>query len=202
MEKTNHLNPDIIVMTGDISDITVLDDKTQYIIDYLSQLKAKYGIIAVTGNHEYYEGVHTFPEITEKAGIRVLKNESVTIGEVLQIVGINDPHVRESGDNGPDLEAAMKNIDPNKPIILLSHRPKFFDEAVQYGVDLQLSGHWHGGQPPPGELLVGLIIKYSSGLYKVGDSYIYTSNGTGLYGVPMRLFTHNEITKIVLTSAL
>jgi predicted MPP superfamily phosphohydrolase len=199
VKKTNRLNPDLVVITGDLSDITGLDHKTHYIIDHLSRLKAKYGIIAVTGNHEYDEGLYTFPEITKETGILVLRNESATISEVIQVVGINDPFVGESGDKGPDLEAAMKDIDPQKPIILLSHRPKYFDEAIQYGVDLQLSGHTHGGQPPPWELLVGLAFKYSYGLYKVGDSYIHVSGGTGLYGVPMRLFTHNEITKITLT---
>jgi predicted MPP superfamily phosphohydrolase len=201
VKETNRLKPDLIVITGDLCDITKLDRETRYIIDHLGKLNAEYGILAVTGNHEYDEGLHTFPEIAREAGLRVLRNESVTVAGVIQVAGINDPWVRESGDRGPDLEAALKNIDPQKPVILLSHRPKYFDEALGYGVDLQLSGHTHGGQPPPWELLVGLAFKYSYGLYNVGDSYLHTSAGTGVYGVPMRLFTHNEITRITLTSA-
>ncbi len=200
VKETNRLKSDLIVITGDLCDITKLDRKTLYIIDHLGKLKAKYGILAVTGNHEYDEGLHTFPKIARESGIRVLRNESITVAGVIQIAGINDPLFRESGDRKPDLEAALKHINPQKPVILLSHRPKYFDEAIRYGVDLQLSGHTHGGQPPPYELMVGLAFKYSSGLYNVGDNYIHTSPGTGVYGVPMRLFTHNEITRITLIS--
>jgi predicted MPP superfamily phosphohydrolase len=95
-------------------------------------------------------------------------------------------------------EAAVKKVDPGKPVILLSHQPDVFDEAQQMGVDLQLSGHTHAGQVPPMNIIISLTYRYSYGLYQREDSYIYTSSGTGLYEVPMRLMSNNEIVLITL----
>jgi predicted MPP superfamily phosphohydrolase len=196
--KTNALEPDLVVITGDLTD-NGFKDKERYIA-LLGQLKARYGVYAVTGNHEYYwNRLPEFNEITKKAGIRVLRNESVTVADGIQIAGINDPTGEEFGDEPANLAAALKNVDFRKPVILLSHHPVFFTAAVNYGVNLQLSGHTHAGQIPPMDLLAGLNYTYFYGLYREGDAYIHTSCGTGLWGVPMRIFSRNEITKIVLT---
>ena len=196
VEKTNGLKPDLIVITGDLCDTANFE---KY-IDSLGKLRAKFGIIAVTGNHDE-NSIDTFLEIAAKTNMRVLRNQWVTVAGGIQVVGIDDPTFR-GGDSMPDLEAAVKKIDPEKPVILLSHQPDVFDEARQLGVDLQLSGHTHAGQVPPMNIIISLTYRYSYGLYQRGDSYIYTSSGTGLYEVPMRLMSNNEIVRITLVHAI
>ncbi len=198
VEKTNSLEPDLVVITGDLIDT----NRYEEYLDFLCRLKAKFGIIAVTGNHEYnyYKRYDNFLKIAKKMGMRVLRNQSMTVSEAIQVVGINDPYAGNCGESKPDLKVAMKNVDPRKPVILLSHQPDFFDEASQHGVDLQLSGHTHGGQFFPVNLILHLTYNYPHGLYRKGDSYLYTSSGTGLYSPPLRLFTQNEIVRITLVS--
>jgi|GEM_PF-73055 len=200
VEKTNQLKPDLVVITGDLIDHGIKDYDTYTPI--LGQLKSTFGIIAVTGNHEYYNNrLKPFLEMAKKSGIRVLRNEWLIIGDgmgEIQIAGINDPTAGAFEDSRPDIKIATKDVDPQKPLILLSHQPGFFPEAVSQGVDLQLSAHTHAGQIPPMDLITYLVYSYPYGLYREGDSYIHTTCGTGLWGVPMRLFSRNEITRITL----
>ncbi len=199
VEKTNALEPDLVVITGDLTDHG-FKNKERYIA-LLKHLKARFGIMAVTGNHEYYwNRFPIFNEISKKVGIRVLRNEAVTLSNGIQIAGINDPTARRFGENRPDLGAALKNVDFQKPVILLSHKPGYFEVAKERGVDLQLSGHTHAGQIPPMDIISKLVYPYFYGLYQEGDSYIHVSCGTGLWGIPMRIFSQNEITKITLVS--
>jgi predicted MPP superfamily phosphohydrolase len=192
---TNNLKPDLVVITGDIID----NGFKKEFIQPLNQLKTKFGIFAVTGNHEYYfQRFNIFLETAAEAGIRVLRNECVTLANGIQIAGINDPTAEEYGDAKPSVKEALKNCDPQKPIILLSHKANYFKDAVQQGVDLQLSGHNHVGQLPILDLFIYLTLNYPYGLYREGDSFIYTSCGTGLWAIPMRIFTHSEIIRITL----
>lgn len=193
--KTNNLKPDLVVITGDIID-NGFEKKD---IEALKQLKTKFGILAVTGNHEYYfNRLNIFLKTAEEQGIRVLRNECVSLTNGIQIAGINDPTAEEFGDAEPSVKEALKNSDPQKPVILLSHRANYFKEAVRQGVDLQLSGHNHVGQLPILDLFIYLTLNYPYGLYREGDAYIYTSCGTGLWAIPMRIFTRGEITGITL----
>ncbi|OGS43079.1 MAG: hypothetical protein A2539_09320 [Elusimicrobia bacterium RIFOXYD2_FULL_34_15] len=196
VEKTNALNPDIIVITGDLIDTNLcnIDDHCEL----LTKLKSKYGVYAITGNHEYYTGLETFLDICKNSNINVLRNEKVTIANCIELAGVNDEEGKRFSGGGPDLNLALKNCDFKKPVILLAHRPTMFKDAVKSGVDLQLSGHTHAGQIPPVDLLVTLIYKYSYGFHKKNSSYIYTTFGTGTWGPPMRLFSRSEIVKIII----
>jgi predicted MPP superfamily phosphohydrolase len=191
IEKTNRIKPDLIVITGDLIDASSFN--TEEYCQLLEQLKATHGIIAVTGNHEFYSGIQHFLTLAEKACIKILRDEAITIADGLQIVGIDDPAVRQARTGGSDLKKAMEGVDSNKPVILLSHRPEIFKKAIEFGIDFQLSGHTHAGQIPPMDLIVYLYYKYPFGLYKENDKYIYTSCGTGVWGMPMRLFSRSEI---------
>ena len=194
--NVNMMDPDIIVITGDLidGDIASFGEFTEI----LKQLKSKYGVFAVTGNHEYYAGINKFLTFAKKAGINVLKNESRLIANSIYLAGLDDDEGKRFGTTGANLELVLKNYEPNKSVILLYHRPTDFQIAAKSGVDLQLSGHTHAGQIPPMDLLVMLYYKYPVGLYFYGDSYIYTSPGTGTWGPALRLFFHSEITKITL----
>jgi len=196
VDRVNSLGPDLICVTGDIldNDICQSDDYCRLLLE----LKAKYGVAAVTGNHEFYAGLDLFLELARKSNWRVLRNQAWTIDNKLTIVGLDDDAGKGFKFTGPDLAAALRSAPVNGPKILLYHRPEGFARAVWQGIDLQLSGHTHAGQIPPMDLLVWLIYKYPSGLYRLGQSHIHTSAGTGTWGPPMRFLSRSEIVTLTL----
>jgi hypothetical protein len=196
VSDVNSLNPDLIVITGDMIDADLT--KANHYSDILSKFKSKYGVYACTGNHEFYAGVELFESIAEKSNIIVLRNRNVNIGDIIELAGVDDKAGRGFGEQGDNLTLALANIDHTKPVVLMSHQPDLFKKAQGMGVDLQLSGHTHAGQIPPLDLIEQFIFKFPNGLYKRGESYIYTTVGTGYWGPPMRLFSRSEIVKIVL----
>ncbi|MGQ9619162.1 MAG: metallophosphoesterase, partial [Candidatus Aminicenantia bacterium] len=199
VQRVNSLNPDLILITGDLIDSDI--NKINGIVDALKRLKAKYGVFAVTGNHEFYAGVEKFYELSEKAGIRILRNEKFGLNENIEIIGVDDDTSKSFRKEKENPEELFKNVSTDKFTIFLYHKPKYFELAVKAGVDLQLSGHTHAGQIPPMDLIVFLTYKYPYGLHKLEDSYIYTTSGTRFWGPPMRLFSSSEIVEIVLSSS-
>ena len=198
--QTNALHPDLIVITGDLVDgsVAVLRDA----VAPLADLKAKDGVFFVTGNHEYYSGVDEWLAHLPSLGIRVLRNERVTIGEGLDafdLAGVDDWSGRGFGHgHGPDLARALAGRDRGRVLILLAHQPKQIFEAAAADVDLQLSGHTHGGQMFPFGLLVRLQQPYVAGFHMHEGTGIYVSRGTGYWGPPMRVGSPAEITQIEL----
>ena len=200
------LAPDMIVLTGDLVDGSVAH-LSEHVLP-LMRLKAKYGVHFVTGNHEYYSGVDAWCAHLKRLNINVLRNMCVQItsdaGHVLNLVGVEDWGARHMrGAEGPDLQKALKGAQPNAPFILLAHQPAAIHEAAAVGVDLQLSGHTHGGQIWPFSYLVYLQQPYVQGHYVYPESktQIYISPGTGFWGPPMRLGTHAEVSVITLKRA-
>jgi predicted MPP superfamily phosphohydrolase len=195
VKSVNALKPDLIFITGDLIEGAI--DRDNHIIGELKKLHSVHGIIAVTGNHEFYAGIQNFMQLAKKTNIKILRNQCVIV-EDLQIIGLDDDEGKRFNHKGPDLDSIIKDCDQTKPIILLYHRPTGFDSAVEKGVDLQLSGHSHAGQIPPMDILVHLVYKYPAGLYERNGSYIYTSPGAGYWGPPMRFLNKAEITQIIL----
>ncbi len=192
----NKLNPDLILMTGDLIDRGVQHMKEDFYT--LKKLKTKDGVFTVTGNHEFYSKYKLFVELTDKTGIKRVKNECVKIAPNLEIVGMDDPEVRQFFNEKITLEEIINNCSKDSFKIFLYHRPEYFDKTVKYGIRLQLSGHTHNGQIFPVNIIVSLVYKYPYGLYKKGDSYIYTTSGASTWGPPMRLFSKNEVVLITL----
>lgn len=201
VRRTNALNPDLILITGDLIDGTTTDRKLD--VAPLAGLNARLGIIGIPGNHEYYFNEPQWHAEFERLGIQMLLNEHVVIGagsELLVIAGVTDEAAAQFGMAGPNLKAALKGGPATAPVILLKHRPAGADRSAQAGIALQLSGHTHGG------MIKGLdqIGRYAndgfvSGAYQVGAMTLYTSNGAGLWnGFPIRLGVPAEITEIVL----
>lgn len=201
VDKTNSLRPDVVVITGDLVDGSV--EELAHHAEALGKLQARHGVYFVTGNHEYYSGVEPWIAYLEKLGIKVLRNERVSIGDAgasFDLAGIDDQWAASYGrGHGPDLAKAVAGRDPERELVLLAHQPKAVEEAARHGVGLQLSGHTHGGQIWPFGLLVPLAQPYVRGLHRHGDlTQIYVSQGTGFWGPPMRLGAPAEITRVIL----
>jgi len=197
VERTNQIQPDIVAITGDLVDGSVADLREH--VAPLQHLKARYGVYFVTGNHEYYSGHEEWCEELARLGIRVLRNERVSIGsgpDAFDLAGVDDYSAE------PDLAKAVAGRDTSRELVLLAHQPKAIHEAERLGVGLQLSGHTHGGQLWPWKYLVRLQQPVVSGLERIGRALIYVSNGTGYWGPPMRLGAPAEITQIVLDRAV
>jgi predicted MPP superfamily phosphohydrolase len=201
VRRTNALRPDVIAITGDVADGSVTS--LREMVAPLGELHARWGVFFVTGNHEYYAGADAWCAEFRRLGIRTLHGERVTVGDGrhgFDLAGVDDLEARRfTGGAGTDLGATLAGRDPSRALVLLAHQPRVVFDAQQYGVDLQLSGHTHGGQFWPWVLMVRLQQPVVSGLRRFGDTFVYASNGTGYWGPPMRLGVPAEITKVVLT---
>ena len=200
VRKVNDLEPDIVAITGDLIDGSV--DELGASVAPLGDIRAKLGTYFVTGNHEYYSGADAWLEFLRSLGIRPLRNEHVEIeknGESLHIAGVDDWTAHQFGPgHGADVARAVAGRDTSKAVVLLAHQPVQFDEAREHGIDLQISGHTHGGQIFPFGVLTRLVQPFLSGLHARGDSQIYVSSGTGYWGPPMRIAAPAEITLLEL----
>ena len=195
--QTNALEPDMVVITGDLVDGSV-EELGPHVLP-LRELRAKDGVFFVTGNHEYYSGADAWIAFLREIGITVLRNERVAIRgeEGFDLAGVDDWRARDIlPTHGPDLDAALRGRDESRALVLLAHQPKQAHDALAKGVCLQLSGHTHGGQIFPFTWLVRLEQPYVAGLHRVGDAHLYVSRGTGYWGPPMRLRSPAEITRI------
>ena len=212
VDQVNAIKPDLVAITGDLVDEGVSELRAA--ISHFGRLSARHGVYFVTGNHEYYVGRREYAEWMEelrRLGVRVLDNERVAIGDAgasFDLAGVVDHSVQRMADGGRslDLERALADRDPDRSLVLLAHQPRKEDvgQAVRAGVELQLSGHTHGGQIAPWNVVVAAVFPYVRGLYRHPENgrtgQIYVSLGTGYWGPPMRLGAPPEIGKIVLTT--
>jgi hypothetical protein len=153
-----------------------------------------------TGNHEFISGGQPWLDHLTSLGVRILGNEHIPVvrGDArFDLAGVHDHSGRWFGVP-EDLDAALAGRDPEVPVVLLAHDPSSWRAAAQAGVDLQISGHTHGGQIQPFGLLVRLFVGPVAGLYRRGASQLYVSRGTGSWGPPMRLGAPAEITELTL----
>lgn len=188
---------DMIVITGDLVDGSV--EQLATLVEPLRELRAKDGVFFVTGNHEYYSGADAWIAHLRTLGIRVLRNERVTIRDAFDLAGVDDASARQMlPHHGEDVAGALAGRDPSRPVVLLAHQPKTVKSAVALDVDLQLSGHVHGGQLFPFNWLARLAQPFVGGLHRVERTWIYVSTGTGYWGPPMRVGSGSEITRIEL----
>jgi hypothetical protein len=202
VDRANALQPDLFVLTGDLVDGKVHELRDD--IAPLAQLRARHGVYAITGNHEYYSGADVWVAHIETLGIRFLRNQRVSIGDdnaSFDLAGIEDRSAHHYAGHRADLHAALAGRDPNRGIVLLAHQPRQAHQAAALGLPLVLSGHTHGGQIWPWHLLVwiqqgGLI----SGRYQLQATTLYVNRGCGYVGPPVRLGAPLEIAEITLRS--
>jgi len=213
VEIVKKLQPDIVVLTGDFITVPVwshfLHDKNRGANDaepcarMLRELNPPMGMFAVLGNHDVNSDHRWITEIIESNGIPVLRNRSIPIEKGsarFWLAGVDDVL-----EGKPDLDLTLHAVPPSESVILLAHEPDFADQATRYPIDLQLSGHSHGGQiwlpgigapwlPPLGR-------EYPRGLRKIGNLTLYTNIGLGTIRLPVRLNCPPEITVLTLRSA-
>ncbi|MGW2146821.1 metallophosphoesterase [Nonomuraea bangladeshensis] len=198
----NGLEADVVAIVGDLVDGSVA--RLGPLARPLKDLESRYGAYFVTGNHEYFSPggyVEWLDELGE-LGVRPLRNERVEIahqGAVLDLAGVNDLGGAAQGD-GPDFAKALGGRASGRSTVLLAHQPVQVAEAARHGVDLQLSGHTHGGQIMPFNLVVGLQQPVVSGLATVDGVQVYTTRGAGFWGPPVRVGAPPEITILELRS--
>lgn len=203
VRSTNELSPDVIAIVGDLVDGDVA--QLRPVLAPLAELRSNHGVFFVTGNHEYYSrsGGGGWMSEMERMGFRVLRNERVAVGSQqasFDLAGVPDHGAVRFPDDGPseNVPLALSGRDPARAVVLLAHQPIAIHQAARLGVDLQLSGHTHGGQIWPWGALVRLQQPFIRGLHRVGETQLYVSCGTGYWGPPMRLGAPAEITEIIL----
>jgi uncharacterized protein len=198
--RVNALEPDVVVITGDLVDGSLENLREQ--VAPLADLRAAGGVYFVTGNHEYYSGVDEWLAELERLGVKVLRNERVEIGrgdETFDLAGVDDWSAHRFGrGHGADLRRALAGRDATRELVLLAHQPKQIAEAAAHGVGLQLSGHTHGGQIIPWNFFVRFDQPYIAGLAEHEGTQIYVSRGAGFWGPPMRVGAPSEIALLEL----
>ena len=204
VDAVNALDADMIAITGDLVDGSVqrLSSHTQP----LRQLAARHGTFFVTGNHEYYSGANAWIAEMRRLGLSVLLNEHVVLehdGEAVVIAGVTDysAHHFDPAQRS-DPAAAIAGAPTSAGVrVLLAHQPRSAFAAAKAGFDVQLSGHTHGGQFFPWNLLVKLVEPFAAGLHRLDSLWVYVSRGTGYWGPPKRFGAPSEITHLRLVPA-
>ncbi|MEU2039923.1 metallophosphoesterase [Nocardia niwae] len=196
VRTVNDTRPDLIAVVGDLVDGSV--EHLRSAVEPLAGLRARHGAFFVTGNHEYFSGAEQWVEHVQELGMHLLANARTELPG-FDLAGVNDVQGARTGQ-GPDFGKALGDRDRDRTAVLLAHQPVLIDDAVAHGVDLQLSGHTHGGQLWPGNYLAGLANPTVAGLERYGDTQLYVSRGAGAWGPPVRVGAPSDITVVELVS--
>ncbi|WP_447003537.1 metallophosphoesterase [Saccharothrix isguenensis] len=194
----NEQQVDLVAIVGDLVDGTV--DELGEAAAPLRDLVSTHGSFFVTGNHEYYSGAEPWLMELDRLGVSPLRNERLTIeraGAAFDLAGVSDV-TGVAFEDAPDFARALDGRDKSRPVVLMAHQPVQVREAAKHGVDLQLSGHTHGGQMFPFHLAVGLQQPMRSGLETIDGTQVYTTNGVGFWGPPVRVGAPPDITVVEL----
>nr|WP_305788640.1 metallophosphoesterase [Actinoplanes lichenis] len=193
----NSVDADIVCVVGDLVDGSVAE--LGRFAEPLRGIRSRRGAYFVTGNHEYYSGYQEWVDEVARLGLRPLRNERIEL-DGLDLAGVNDLNGADEGD-APDFERALGDRDPARPVVLMAHQPLAAKDAAPYHVDLQLSGHTHGGQMAPFNLLVPLQQPVTSGFGEVDGVPVYVTNGAGFWGPPVRVGAPPQVSVIELRTA-
>ncbi|GGZ37659.1 membrane protein [Streptomyces rubiginosohelvolus] len=196
VDTINATSPDLVAVVGDLVDGSVADLGSA--AEPLAALRARHGSYFVTGNHEYFSGAEQWVDHVRELGLVPLENARVEI-EGFDLAGVNDI-AGETEGQGPDFGRALGDRDRGRAAVLMAHQPVVIHDAVEHGVDLQLSGHTHGGQLWPGNYLAELANPTVAGLERYGDTQLFVSRGAGAWGPPVRVGAPSDITVVELAS--
>jgi predicted MPP superfamily phosphohydrolase len=197
IDKMNSLNPDIILLAGDIVDDKAEILEQRKIGESFKKLNPKYGIYTINGNHEFINGVNASVDYAEHLGMKVLRDEYELIDSSFYVIGREDVSMNSfTGRKRKTLEDIISPINSDHPKILLDHTPVKLEQAEKNGIDLQFSGHTHHGQIWPGNLITKMIYEISWGYRKKGNTQYYVTSGAGTWGPPVRTGSKSEIVNI------
>jgi len=201
VELVNEQRPDVVAIVGDLVDGGVPELREE--VAPLADLVSEQGVFFVTGNHEYFVDTDAWLRHLPTLGVEVLRNERVAIrrgSAAFDLAGIDDRTAASSGvpGHGADLDAALDGRDDATPVVLLAHQPVMVEQARKAGVDLQLSGHTHGGQLWPFDQAIRLDQPAVEGLSRQGETQLYVTSGAGYWGPPMRIGARPEVTVVEL----
>ena len=195
----NEAEPDLVAIVGDLVDGTVAELGSA--AAPLQHLASREGTFFVTGNHEYFvDDTSSWLRELDRLGVQPLRNESTVIrrgAAAFDLVGVNDV-AGEKRSDPPDFDRALSGVDASRPTILLAHQPVQVKEAAARGVDLQLSGHTHGGQMWPFHYIVRAVQPSLAGLSTVDETQLYVTRGAGFWGPPLRIAAPPDITVLSL----
>jgi predicted MPP superfamily phosphohydrolase len=200
VDMVKEARPDILVSTGDLVDGQI--DSIGRYADLFRNVPARYGKYAITGNHEFYAGLEQALKFTRDSGFRVLRGETVDVGGLIRLVGVDDPTARYMGMPSAMSEKELLAAGTGTPLftILLKHQPVVRKESAG-AFDLQLSGHTHKGQIFPFNLITKIYFPMQNGYHNLSDgSALYVSRGTGTWGPPIRFLSPPEVTLIDLVN--
>jgi len=201
VDRANALEPDIVLLPGDIVDESVTAGEEEEMTSVFQKIRAPLGVFSVPGNHEYYGGLERNLAYLRKWGVRVLEDEAVLVAGSFIIIGRRDPTALGRGERRMTIGEIMERggVDQRLPLILLDHQPIRLGDAEQAGIDLQLSGHTHAGQLFPLNLINKAIYEQNWGSLVKGKTHYYVSSGVGTWGPPVRTGSVPEILRIRLT---
>jgi hypothetical protein len=195
--KINELKPDLVLLPGDIVDEDLAPVIRQNMGDSLTKLKARWGVFAITGNHEYIGGVEEACRYLGDHGVTLLRDTAIRVNDCFTLIGREDRSIsRFSGKRRKPLPELMAPVDRNNPVILMDHQPFQLEDGGNNGIDLQLSGHTHHGQMWPLNFVTEMVYELSWGYKQKKDTHIYVSCGVGTWGPPVRLGNRPEIVNI------
>jgi len=192
--EIDKLNPDIILLAGDIIDEDLAAVIKNNVGEELIRLKSKYGVYAITGNHEYIGGVEEAYKYLTAHGVNVLRDDKIKIDNAFYVVGREDRSIKQfAGKQRKELKDLLTGVDKSFPVILMDHQPFGLNEALENNIDLQLSGHTHYGQLWPLNFIIEKIYELSWGYGINGNTHYYVSCGVGGWGPPVRTGSRPEI---------
>lgn len=200
IDKVNELEPDLVIIAGDIVDDNARAVKHYGLLEYFNELNPKYGVHGIMGNHEYIGRSYDELAYYENNNINMIIDSAELIEDKFYIVGRDDLQAKAFFNRErKNLPALFENLDLNKPVILMDHQPYDLEKSAKAGVDFHLSGHTHHGQFWPLNYITAALFEQDWGYLKKGNTHYYVSCGYGTALVPMRIASHPEIVSVKMT---
>jgi hypothetical protein len=200
VDLVNRQNADLVLLAGDVFDEDLGPVIQNNMGDLLKNLRAKHGVYAILGNHEFYGNANAAQKYLENHNITVLRDSAVTLPDGITIVGREDiTGETMNGKPRKSIEKLLVGIDTEKPVFMLDHQPYKLKEVASQKIDLQVSGHTHHGQLWPFNYITGALYEISRGYGKINDTHFYVSSGYGTWGPPIRTNSRSEIIVLEIT---
>jgi len=199
IRKVNGLDPDVVLILGDIMNEETIAPERERLPATLAKIRARFGVYACMGNHEYFAGIKNSLELFRKSGIRALLNEAVLIADSFYLVGRSNRSYIGQRERRMTLKEILKDVDMNRPVIFMDHQPIRLEEAAEAGIDLQLSGHTHGGAVFPATLVNDFLFEIARGYGRKLNTQYYVTSGVGVWAPPVRIGTTSEIVQMKIT---